>query len=128
MKTLAFAGMIAAHLCFVLGVPEANYMFYFWVAPLFAALVGINTFTRSKDPDKYAKRLFLWACISQPFHAWFFGVWYVPNIMFGLCFASWFVNRYHDLPEIKLPSWAWYALYPAHFIVLKFLTFGTSAV
>lgn len=128
MKTFALAGMILAHACILLGLPEANFILFFWVYPLFAALVGINLVKHTSNPSRYALRLLTWAIITQPVHLWFFGLnnWYVPNVLFGLSAVVFILSRFQHLPEIKLPSWAFYALYPLHFIALKIglLTFG----
>lgn len=124
MKFLALSGMFAAHLCFVLGFPDLNFVIYFWVAPLFAALVGINTFSRSSDPKKYTNRLLFWALLSQPFHAAFFVDYmpvYYPNILFGLAAASYLVHRFRNVERDRLPSWAFYAAYPAHLLLLTII-------
>ncbi len=123
--------MILAHVAILAGAPEVNALLFFWVHGVFAAIVGINTVLYTSNADKYAKRLLIWAIISQPVHIWFFGLslWFIPNILFTLSATVFVVSRFRNIPELlKLPSWAWYALYPSHFIILKgfalFLPFG----
>ena len=123
MKTLALVGMVLAHTFFAVGYPFINYAFFFWVAPLFAVIVGINAFNHSRNPLLYSRRLLFWALISQPVHLWFFGFnwWYVPNILFGLSAACFIVGIRDKIPEVKLPPIFFYAFYPFHFIVIKIL-------
>jgi len=121
MKTLALLGMVIAHSTFLSGNFEYNYLFFFWVAPLLAGLVAINTVNHSKDPKRYGLRLLLWAFISQPVHYWFFGagLGYLPNVLFGLSLVAFLVPYKDKLKDISAPSWVFYAFYPLHFIVLK---------
>lgn len=121
MKTLALFGMLCAHCAIAAGYAELNYLLFFWVYPLFAAIAGINAVKHTSNPNKYALRLFTWAIITQPIHVWFFGpeLWYVPNVLFGLSAVVYIVSRCQRIPELKIPSWAFYALYPLHFIIIK---------
>jgi hypothetical protein len=123
MKTLALVGMVLAHTAFALGMPELNFILFFWVAPVFAAIVGINAFAHTSNPRAYSLRLLFWAVVSQPVHIWFFGpnYWYLPNILFGLSASAYLVSIRHQLPELKIPSQLFYAFYPAHFILIKTL-------
>ena len=128
MKTLSLAGMILAHTFYALGHPEVNFAFFFWVAPCFAAIVGINALLHTSNPKKYAFRLLGWAFVTQPVHVWFFGPswWYVPNVLFGLSAVAFLVTYKDRLPDLKLPPVVFYAAYPAHFILIKFLVTVTA--
>jgi hypothetical protein len=132
MKTILFTSMFIAHVFYYAGSPVINFVFFCWVAPSFAALVGINSFSRSSNPLAFALRLFVWACITQPVYLWFFDLWahwYIPNILFGLAGAAFFTHMARNIHEpLKIPSWCYYAAYPLHFVLIKALfTLGNSA-
>lgn len=126
MKFYLLIAMILAHACFLLpqdwALPLYNLLFL-GVAPMFGGIVAYNAVCRSKDSDAYAKRLFLLALISQPFHALYFGSWLIPNVLFWLAAIAWGFPRLKDMPTPKLPKWFFYSIYPAHFIILSIIKY-----
>lgn len=124
MKLYLLIGMIVAHACFLLppewGLKVHNLLFL-GIAPAFGGLVAYNATVRSSDSDAYAKRLFIWGLISQPFHALYFGSWWQPNVLFWLAAIAWSFPRLKDLPTPKLPNWFFYSIYPTHFVILTLL-------
>lgn len=121
--------MIAAHGAYFWGLPQINYSLFWWVYPVFAGLVGVNAYARSSNPFAYSLRLLQWGLISQPVYMWAFErPWWIPNMLIGLSVVAFAVGLHRDEQASrmlsKIPSWIFYAIYPAHIFIFKLLSSG----
>ena len=85
------------------------------------ALVAFNVMFRTSNPERYAKRLFIWAVISQPLHMLIIAPWWAPNFFFVLACVAYVMPRIKQWTEHKdpVPRWFFYAFYPLHFLGLR---------
>jgi len=95
-----------------------------FVYPIFAYLVTYNYLFRTSNKTKYLKRLFFWACISQPIYSWAFDLsLYKLNILFTLFFGLAFIYSYEVL-KTKLSAHHEFVIGSYFGLLLFFLGLG----